>query len=273
MKKFFALYVVAILAVVGGMSAAKAGTIAHWTFEEGVPGGTASGAGSIIDIAGGNNGTPNGGPGYVAGNSSFGTTALKLDGVNDSVQIASGSAGPLALGQNSDFTIEVGIRTASGGSNGFPVFYGDPSPGKDPYYLLVAPNGNVTFHIYDGSGDHNLHSGAGALAAGKGSTIAAVFDYDDVDGNDNMMLLYIEQTLVASLNVGTSTPFYGDNTSDLWFGSVHDQGGFVDAALTDVRISDEALGPESQLQVPEPGTLALFGLGLLGLGLSRRKRA
>ena len=33
MKKFFTLYVVAVLAVAMGFISAKAGTIAHWTFE------------------------------------------------------------------------------------------------------------------------------------------------------------------------------------------------------------------------------------------------
>jgi len=43
MKKFFALYVFAVLAVAAGITSAKAGTIAHWTFEEGTPGSTAQG--------------------------------------------------------------------------------------------------------------------------------------------------------------------------------------------------------------------------------------
>ena len=54
MKKFFALYVFAIIAVVISTTTARAGTIAHWTFEEGTPGATASGVGTIIDSSGNN---------------------------------------------------------------------------------------------------------------------------------------------------------------------------------------------------------------------------
>jgi hypothetical protein len=286
MKKFFTLYVISMMAIAVGAATAKAGTIAHWTFEEGTPGNIASGTNSIIDIAGGNNGTPNGGAGapvYSSINSTFGTTGLNFNGSTSSVEVASGSAGALALGQpgpNRDFTIEVGLRTSVGGSNGFPVFYGDPQPGKDPYFILVEPNGNVTFHIYDGAGQQNLSSGAGGLANGTASTIAAVFDYDDDDGaitdgttgDDNVMSLYINQTLVGSLNVGNDVPFYGDTNANLWFGSVHDNGGFLDGDISDIRISDVALSSEEQLQVSEPGMIALFGLGILGLGLARRKR-
>lgn len=284
MKKFFALYVITVMTIAVGMTTAKAGTIAHWTFEEGAPGTTASGTNSIIDIAGGNNGSPIGGTGapqYISINSSSGTTGLSFNGSTASVEIASGSTGALALGSpgpNRDFTIEVGLETVPGANGGFPVFYGDAIPGKDPYYVLVNTNGSVTFHIYSGSADHNLNSVAG-LVSGK-TSIAAVFDYDDDDGtvmdgttgDDNQMLLYIDQTLIGNLNVGTAVPFYGDSNANLWFGSVHDDGGNFTGILSDVRISNVALSAEEQLQVSEPGMIALLGLGILGLGIVRRKR-
>jgi hypothetical protein len=78
MKKFFALYVLAVLAVAAGITSAKAGTITHWTFEEGTPGST---AGTIIDIASGNNGTAIDGPTYVGGAiSGYGSKGLNFDG-------------------------------------------------------------------------------------------------------------------------------------------------------------------------------------------------
>jgi hypothetical protein len=88
------------------------------------------------------------------------------------------------------------------------------------------------------------------------------------------MSLYIDRTLVASLNIGTAAPFYVDTQSDFWMGSVHQSGGGAFAGdLSDVRISDMALTSEEMMPGPEPGMVAIFGIGLLGLAAIRRKRA
>ena len=135
-KKFFALYVLAVLAVAAGITSAKAGTIAHWTFEEGTPGST---AGTIIDIASGNNGTAIDGPTYVGGAiSGYGSTGLNFDGGLDTVRVISGSTLPDAQGSTAplalagDFTIEIGMTADAAGGGGFGVFYGSPDGGKAP---------------------------------------------------------------------------------------------------------------------------------------------
>ena len=122
MKKFFAHYVLTVLAVAAGITSAKAGTIAHWTFEEGTPGLTASGTGTIIDIAGGNNGTAIDGPTYVGGAiSGYGSTGLNFDGGLDTVRVISGSTLPDALGSTApltlagDFTIEICMTADAAG--------------------------------------------------------------------------------------------------------------------------------------------------------------
>ena len=50
-------------------------------------------------------------------------------------------------------------------------------------------------------------------------------------------------------------------------------GSYVDASHTFVTRWDNGAGLVAANSVPEPGTLALLGLGLAGLGLSRRRRA
>ena len=104
-----------------GATTSKAGTIAHWMFEEGTPGATASGAEPIIDSSANNlHGTATGGPTYQGGLiSGTGTTGLRFDGVNDS-----GSTGPLAL--SGGCTIDLGMNAQAPDSLGFGVFYGAP---------------------------------------------------------------------------------------------------------------------------------------------------
>ena len=97
------------------------------------------------------------------------------------------------------------------------MFFGDPAPGQDPYYILVEANGNVLFQIYPSGGpgaSHQLNSGVGAVTLGENTHLAAVFDVDADGSGDNVMSLYINQTLIGDLNIGTDTPFYADTTSD-----------------------------------------------------------
>ena len=46
----------------------------------------------------------------------------------------------------------------------------------------------------------------------------------------------------------------------------------MDGVLTDVRISDMALESSEMFPVPEPGMVAIFGLGVVVLATLRQKR-
>lgn len=265
MKKLLAIYVLGLTAMVAAIPAAKAGTIALWTFEDGTIGAPAS---SITPTVGGFTGTANNGPTYVDGyKSTFGNTGLQFNGSNQNVLIPTTSGDALDL--TGSFTIELGVT--SGNNGGFALFMGGSAPGEDPYYINILSNGAVQFQTQNSSGlgATSIFSSVGAITPGESAHIAAVYDES---GPDNFMHLYVDALLVGSANLGTDEVIYTDPNRNLWLGSVDNgQFGFYDGVITDVRISDMALETSEFFQVPEPGMILVFGLGLAGLAFSRRQ--
>lgn len=267
MKKLLAIYVIGLAGMLIGLQTAKAATIAHWTFEEGTPGSAASGSGSIIDIAGGNNGTASNGPVYVDGyKTGFGTQGLSFNGTNQNVLVPNSAE----LELSGSFTIEIALETATDADGGFALFMGGSAGGQDPYYVALDGAGNLFFQMYFDDTTNAAITALGALEIGDFQHIAAVFD---TTGASNEMRLYVDETLVGSTFVGTRVAGYDDPTNNLWLGSVNaGLFGYFTGVLADVRISDEPLAANEFLPVPEPGMIALFGMGLIGLGIARRRR-
>lgn len=65
------------------------------------------------------------------------------------------------------------------------------------------------------------------------------------------------------LNFSAFNSSFGSQTSGDWSSF------FADKSVRDLGVSDQ----NWTLRIPEPGTLALFGLGLAGLGFVRRRKA
>jgi hypothetical protein len=269
MKKLLAIYVIGLAGMLVGLQSAKAATIAHWTFEEQAPGTAATAPGGVIDVIGGNDGTGTNGPVYVDGyKTGYGNQGLSFNGSNQNVLIPNAPA----LELSSSFTIEIALETATDNDGGFALFMGGDLGGHDPYYIHVDGAGNLLFQMYMNDGSSFAIGALGALQIGDFQHIAAVFD-TTVAGSHEMSL-YVDQTQVGStVNVGSRVAGYDDPTNNLWLGSVNaGQFGFFTGVLADVRISDEPLGPSAFIPVPEPGMIALFGMGLIGLGIARRRR-
>lgn len=71
---------------------------------------------------------------------------------------------------------------------------------------------------------------------------------------------------------GSLAAFNGESGIGAWTFFYEDDVGSDPLGIHSITLNIETSGPDTGT-VPEPGTLAIFGLGLAGLGFSRKKRA
>lgn len=119
-----------------------------------------------------------------------------------------------------------------------------------------------------------------------GTEVAIIYQFDTLGatnvqasfGVDNGMFAWLDGTYLfgARAGGGPSAGEYVLNLGDLDAGThylqllLEDHGG-TNGYIVDITADTFIPGPPPS-EIPEPGMLAVFGFGLLGLGLARRKR-
>ena len=144
-----------------------------------------SGNGSGADVMGQNNATLYNGTTFAAGEVG---QAFSFDGVNDRADLGD----PNSLKFNASMSIEgwVFVRAYPTTTNfGTIVFRGDDRGGKDPYSLVVLPDGTLRFEVDGGNGAADL---AAPVPLGQLVHVAATLD--DASG---AMKLYTNGAVVA----------------------------------------------------------------------------
>ncbi len=248
-------------------SPAAGGTVARWTFEEGVADTPAIGVGSVLESVNGLNGTPKDEPIYRSAITPDGSLGLEFDGIDDAVWVPDDPAIGLMLSVTLEAFISVDPFHPSAWDRRQIVSYGDDIPGLVSYYLALRDDDRrLVFHIGSGPDAAELVS---PEPVPTGQLIHVAGTLDALTGRQK---LYINGGGVSS-DVTDALPFRLLALPYLSIGSYHILGpndiSCFDGVIADVRISDVALAPHEF--IPEPATLSLLVLGGCALLCRRTK--
>ncbi len=171
-----------------------------------------------------------------------------------------------------DFTVErlVGLTTdiTTAFSQGGSILVYESADDYDPTAGPAGRTGLSSYTDIPGAGDSLWLSAdfvPGASAGVPTATYVSTFDSNTVAGQGSGYLSVTGGSIASQLD---TNGFLG-GSADLFLTTTFDD---VNGAASDLDWTVKAVGQVSAEAIPTPGTLALMGLALAGLGFSRRLR-
>lgn len=205
-------------------------------------------------------------------------------------QVNAGLNGQATVRFNNNSALELDLNFLTGSDYTIFAVNGRDRFGLANFYLAgdsLSPNSNLTLGYEQPALLRQAHFANDLDAAVENYIGQEIFSldaflFDQVSGRElfhnGQSVATDTNTLPLLSNTGTTLGHFRAFGSAFWF-----QGDLAEVAIYDRRLTEDELliagndlaerygFPVTPVSVPEPGTLTLFGIGLLGLGLARRK--